>query len=105
MKCLLLEYSDTRRKYIIKHENDNEFFVGYLIVEMYQSHWNIELMNVLEHEQRKGYGTQLLNYLINDMKSITNKLFTYPITEESRSFFSKNGFKRDSDGNICRIIN
>ena len=101
MQCILLQYSDTRRKYVIKHESDSEYFIGYITLEKYLNHWNIELMNILE--QRKGYGTQLLNYVINDMKNITQKLTVDPVTDESRCFFNKHNFKMVS-GYFSRMI-
>ena len=91
----LAEQSDKRRKYTIHHKGSIKFF-GLLVVEKYDN-WNIELMNVLV--PCKGYGTLLLNYVLNDLFTINSsilKVTTCPISYESENFFEKNGFDRQT---------
>ena len=93
MNCKLYEQNDKRRKYII-YKNDPNLFNGYIVIEKYMHKnemcWIIELMYITE--QRKGYGTLLLDYVVNDMKNITNKLVVCLVSEEGNNFFKKYGF-------------
>ncbi len=62
---------------------------GYIILDKYPGHnpeWNLELMKVIP--EGYGYGSILLNYVMNDMKV---DMTVCAITDESRAFFKKHG--------------
>lgn len=90
MSCQLRESNERRRKYTILNESDKIF--GYIVVEKYGDTWNIELMEIIIRFQRQGHGSVLLNYALNDLKSITDVITVCAITDEGRGFFAKHGF-------------
>lgn len=91
MHCSLLENSYKRRKYVIYPDADSTYFIGNIVAIKYNNYWDIELMNVVQ--KRQGYGSFLLNYVINDLKNTTNLLTVHPVTKESLKFFQKHNFK------------
>lgn len=95
MYVTLLECSEVRRKYVIYKNEHDSGFVGYLVIEKYDTYWNIELMEIAV-VKRQGYGTYLLQYVIKDMTDMTKLITTHPITPEARQFFVKNGFDKDT---------
>ena len=76
------------RKYIIH----NQGCAGFCVVEKYtdqfgfQEIWNLELIHVVP--ERKGFGTELLEYVRKDMKV---PMTVCPITDQSRRFFTRHG--------------
>lgn len=93
MYCKILESSNNRKKYVIYPNAESKYFVGYIVAENYDKHWIIELMLIIETEQRKGYGSYLLLYVLNDLKIFTNLVITNPTTQEALNFFQKHNFK------------
>lgn len=73
------------RKYMFSDSNS----FGYIVVDKYPGHipeWNLELMKV--SPERQGYGSILLNHVINDMKV---DMTVCPISDKSKAFFKKHG--------------
>ena len=74
---------------------------GYIILDRYPGknpEWNLELMEVIP--KRQGYGSMLLNFVMNDMKV---DMSVCAMTDESKTFFEKhgmiNGVLYKNDGN------
>ena len=74
----------TYKKYTIRG-TPLEFY-GSIVLEKYGDQWSIELMRVFP--ERQGYGSILLNYVLNDMKC---SFTVCPVTNASRNFFKKHG--------------
>lgn len=97
MNCKLIEISDTRRKYVVYPDAEQEGYDGYIISEKYDNYWNIELIEITN--QRKGYGTCLLEYVLNDLKNKTKIVWTHPTTNNAVNFFKKHNFKSGFNNN------
>ena len=89
MWCKLSESNTNRRKYVIYPYIDSEYHSGYIVAEKYDGYWNIELMHIVPQDRRKGYGSYLLKYVMNDLKGI---IVTHPTTTEALNFFQKHNF-------------
>lgn len=57
--------------------------------------WQVEMIQV--SPMRSGYGTKILQLMIEELKSLgVDHVTTHPVTEASESFFKKNRFERTS---------
>ncbi len=76
------------RKYCIISENND--VGGFIVLELYESTWNLELITVAP--TGKGIGTYLLKYVL-EKEGLDPKYMTVcPISEEAERFFKKQGF-------------
>ncbi len=76
------------RKYrIVSEKND---VGGYIVLELYESTWNLELMSVIP--TGKGIGTYLLKYVLEKEVLDPKHMTVCPISEEAERFFKKQGF-------------
>lgn len=75
----------SRNVYLLGKEKS---FIGYAVVNS-GGHGELETLYILPRFQRKGYGTQLMRYIINTHKNISLSCWEY--NTEALSFYSKNG--------------
>lgn len=73
--------------------SENNKIVGFVLIENFPAETVIEKIVVHPNNRRKGYGTAMINHLIN--KKFTNKLICFCMEndDDSIKFFSKKKFK------------
>ncbi|WP_018414697.1 GNAT family N-acetyltransferase [Teredinibacter turnerae] len=75
----------SRNVYLLGKEKS---FIGYAVVNP-GDRGELETLYILPRFQRKGYGTQLMRYIIKTHKNISLSCWEY--NTEALSFYSKNG--------------
>ncbi len=77
---------DRYKKYIIVSSDA----AGYIVLERYDTIWNLELMEVTP--RRLGIGSTFLNYVL-EAEQLDPKLMTVcPTSDDSKRFFQRHGF-------------
>jgi len=74
----------------------NDQFIGGVILRFDGENYQVDLTSVKEEHQRNGVGTQLMNTLINEVKSRGGTAI-YVITRHALGFYEKLGFNIIND--------